>query len=485
RMVKQSSDGGYYIVGMTRSFCVDEGDIWLIKTDNLGIEQWNKTYDCGSYDISSQVQETIDGGYMVTGTESYADDNDNICFFVTDSTGNIQYKDGELISTNLLTGDNATSFDLFIYETSIPTGTNLKIQFSKDNLSWYDSGGQLYGWSLLDEGINYFNLSSLFWQGGGFYYKINFTSDNLEIPSIQWINLYYTNYLSTGTLESEPMDSGGIVNWTSLSWSASEPPGTEIKFKLRTAMDKSSISFKKLLGPDGTTATYYTTSGDLIWSGHEGVRWIQYKGYFSTSDTSTTPILHNVTLEYNYLPSRPLLDESINDTWLNIDRPTFAWTFNDSDSSSQGGFQWQVDDSKRFDSIDFDSGIISSSSSYFTPAFTIPDGIWYWRVKTQDIEGAWGPFSGYSIVKFDTSISTPQELSVTPNVWTSENSFIIDWTYPADLSGIKPGIYYYIGTKEPTSDLDGTWTTDKPVTITDAPEGENNIYLWLEDNTGN
>ena len=485
RLTQQASDGGYIIVGRTRSYSQDFGDIWLVKTDGFGVEQWNESYDLGSYDIPSYVQETIDGGYMVTGTESYDMDNDNIFFFKTDRIGNIQYETGELISTNLLTEHNATSFDILTYETSIPTGTNIKIQFSKDNLSWYNSSGLLNKWDELEDGLDYFNLSSLNWHGGNFYYKINFTSDNLEIPSIQRINLYYTSYFSAGTLESESLDSGGIVNWTSLSWSSTEPPGTEIKFKVRTASDKSSISSKKFLGPDGTTATFYTTPGESIWSGHEGDRWIEYKAYFSTFDTSTTPILHDVTLEYNFLPERPLLDQSMNDTWQNIDKPTFAWTFNDTDSSSQGGFQWQLDDSKYFDSIDFDSGKILSSSTYFTPTFKIPDGIWYWRVKTHDIEGAWGPYSGYSIVKVDTSILPPQELSVSPGVWTSENSFTIDWTYPKDLSGIKRGIYYYIGTSEPTSDSDGTWITNKPFTIADAPEGENNIYLWLEDKVGN
>jgi hypothetical protein len=79
----------------------------------------------------------------------------------------------------------------------------------------------------------------------------------------------------------------------------------------------------------------------------------------------------------------------------------------------------------------------------------------------------------------------PINLTVTPDGWTNKNSFTVDWTDPADISGVKQGAYYFIGDERPESQSDGSWTSNKPFTLTDVPEGIYNIYVWLEDIVGN
>jgi hypothetical protein len=94
----------------------------------------------------------------------------------------------------------------------------------------------------------------------------------------------------------------------------------------------------------------------------------------------------------------------------------------------------------------------------------------------------------YSTVELNYDGTAPPEplaISVDPDGWSSINSFEIDWTVPEDLSGVKAGSYYYLGTQPPEKQSDGIWTSTKPFTVTNLKDTETDLYLWLEDNVGN
>ena len=88
----QTSDGGYAMVGYTRSFGAGEDDFWLIKTDEAGSMQWNRTYGGTGSDIAVCLIETSDGGYALVGyTESFGAGSDDFWFVKTDDAGNMQW----------------------------------------------------------------------------------------------------------------------------------------------------------------------------------------------------------------------------------------------------------------------------------------------------------------------------------------------------------------------------------------------------------
>jgi hypothetical protein len=68
-------DGGYILVGSTRSVGAGGWDVYLVKTDADGSWQWGKTFG-GSADDHGWSVECIADGYSIVGsTASFGDDD--------------------------------------------------------------------------------------------------------------------------------------------------------------------------------------------------------------------------------------------------------------------------------------------------------------------------------------------------------------------------------------------------------------------------
>ena len=90
--VQQTSDGGYIITGYTYSFGAGGTDVYLLKTNFLGDTLWTKTYGGTASDVGFSVQQTSEGGYIIVGeTFSFGSGAWDVYLIKTDSFGDTRW----------------------------------------------------------------------------------------------------------------------------------------------------------------------------------------------------------------------------------------------------------------------------------------------------------------------------------------------------------------------------------------------------------
>jgi len=105
-------------------------------------------------------------------------------------------------------------------------------------------------------------------------------------------------YQSPGWLESSIFDMGPDVTYRNVIWEPlSQQAGTLVRMQLATSNTSTPESWY-FAGPDGTNSTYYTVTSSLIHPNHTNDRYMKYKIYLETTNTSKTPQFSEVTFTH-------------------------------------------------------------------------------------------------------------------------------------------------------------------------------------------
>ncbi len=100
--IAETADGGIIIQGTTNSYGSGEQDIWLIKTDQAGNQEWDLTFGGELSESSNSLAVTSDGGYFIVGSSnSWSGGDDDLYAIKTNSDGTIEWSnvfDTELAS---------------------------------------------------------------------------------------------------------------------------------------------------------------------------------------------------------------------------------------------------------------------------------------------------------------------------------------------------------------------------------------------------
>jgi Secretion system C-terminal sorting domain len=93
--VEPTADGGYIVTGGTKSFAMGGicdllcNDVYLIKTDENGDTLWTKAYGSLNEERGWSVRETSDGGYAIAGISTgFGAGGEDFYFIKTDADGN-------------------------------------------------------------------------------------------------------------------------------------------------------------------------------------------------------------------------------------------------------------------------------------------------------------------------------------------------------------------------------------------------------------
>lgn len=239
------------------------------------------------YDIEwdNYIFKIIDGGYDLAGAS-------------------------ELLPIDLVP-DTSKNLDLIV---SPKDPNSLLVQVKDAETSLPLSGAQV---TLSKSGINKSLVTNrgfvkqTDWSGGGNQEMIGddsryYTSDgNLDMINpagdVKLLN-FSDIYVSSGSLTSSTFDMGTTTNFHILNWGPSNQPaevGSEgVKFQIATNLIITATSTWNYVGPNGTSNTYYTSSGQNISEVHDGDRYLRYKMYLQTANSDYTPIVSEVFVTF-------------------------------------------------------------------------------------------------------------------------------------------------------------------------------------------
>jgi hypothetical protein len=262
--VQQTSDGGYIMIGTADNLSPDSSlDISLIKTDSIGNIIWSKIFSTAYDKFPSCVQQTTDGGYIISGN--------------TNSNG--PYSSGFLIKTN----SNGDTVWTKTYESEINSLSSVRQTTDGGYIACgHVAVGAPYGFGLMLKVDAYGNVIWSKKYGAGTstddvlsFYQVEQTTDGGYVTSVN------------GACSNCPcillkLDSNGDTVWTKtygpFLWSMS-------------AIQKTSTDGGYLLGSiynDGTTG--YTALikvdayGNVIWDNVFEISYGQVKHLLQTSD---------------------------------------------------------------------------------------------------------------------------------------------------------------------------------------------------------
>jgi hypothetical protein len=221
----------------------------------------------------------------------------SITLSIRATTGATPVPTGPDLATASITGFNdggAGGLHTFALASPITLTAGTRYAFIFRNSAAFANGTVAYTCSCAAPGANpYASGQRVTSNNSGSTWAADTTAGGRDLNFVTYVNPGYSNGTFVSSLKDANPAAGNTARWTTLTFSATKPAGTDVKFQV-AASDSSSGPFS-FVGPDGTPSTYFTTSGADL-SQFNGFRYLRYKAILSTTDGSVTPSLSGVAV---------------------------------------------------------------------------------------------------------------------------------------------------------------------------------------------
>jgi hypothetical protein len=271
-----------------------------------------------------------------------------------------------------------------------------------------------------------------------------------------------SGYQESGELVSSVLDTGGSADWGQIDWTDNAPEGTTVKFQVRA-----SNSWGIMGNWSGDITTHPFSFDGFI---EDGLRYFQYKTILEAADTSATPVLEDVTIDWGYTDiavtsfSADGVSKGVEISWECADAGA-GFNLYRSEGSTEGKAITPRDK--------LNAGLITGESPYCYLDAAVEEGATYsYWLEAIDVGGTaetfgpvectWNgalpttyalyqsrpnPTTGNAIIAFDL----PEDVKVALTVYdvsgrkvtTVVNETLIIGTYERTVAGLAPGVYVY------------------------------------------
>lgn len=208
--IQKTSNSGYIITGYTSPLnWLNCYDVWLLKVNNLGYEEWNQTFERPYYNRAYSVKQTPDEGYIIAGGKAPSlEGNSDIWLIKTDKYGNFQWDKtfGDESTWNMGRCIQLTSDGGYII-----AGEKLLIKTdSYGNEQWSKPIGSRCVQQTKDGGYIITGYKEYWW-------KDTFKNTDLKLIKTdsqgnkEWIRIYGGEYRDAGNFVQQTNDEGFII----------------------------------------------------------------------------------------------------------------------------------------------------------------------------------------------------------------------------------------------------------------------------------
>lgn len=263
----------------------------------------------------------------------------------------------------------------------------------------------------------------------------------------------------SGNYESVVRDNLVSQNYGKLTWLGTTPTAAgndSLKFQVASNNDNATWNYT---GLDGTSATYYTTSGTQIHSSHNGKRYIRYKAYLKTDNVGTSPTLSEVSIEVSTIVSSSVTLDTVkpdsvmslsayktntkitgltSNNWYNATTAYFEWNTSTDTAPSSGiaGYKYC------FDKVSNNCvpTTQTAQSNYMVSSFPAGDGMYNFKVIAVDNSG--NESTTPTVFTFGRDVNAPSAVSGFSASQDDPVNINLAWTAYND--GNSPVINYQI-----------------------------------------